>query len=107
MGKHPINANIILLCASANQDSTVIALSELFGMQSYYMENAGSGAALLDRYRVKEFLNANFGKDNQKLIIGGNLQFGIPVSIIVNNENELIEPNAPQDVAYLIKLLTE
>ncbi len=105
--KLSINANIILLCASANQDSTIKVLSELSGIQSYYMENPGSGVAPLDRYRIKKFLNTNFGKDNQKLITGGDFQFGIPISIIVNNENELINSNAPQEAPYLIKLLAE
>lgn len=105
--KQSIDANIILLCASANQDSIVKTLSQLFGIQSYYMENPGSGMALLDRYHIKEFLTINFGEHNQELITKGNLQFGIPISLIVNDENKLINSDPPQDVIYLIKLLTE
>lgn len=102
-----VDANIILLCASSGQDEKVAKLSELHCIQSYYMENPGSGIALSDRSQIRKFLTDNFGKEDRKKITENNFNFAIPITVLVDNKGKILNPRAPQNVSLLMEMISE
>jgi hypothetical protein len=104
VSRNHIDANLVLLCGSPETDSTVKGLN-IPGLQSYYIAPLGNGFPFTDRMKIKKYIHRLFPEYDFKQLKG--LSYGIPVTLIVDKNMQVVNPNGAQDVKSLLRTLTD
>lgn len=92
------NMNVLMLCASSGQDSMLNLLNNVVGMPAYYLEGNSTQFSFLNRSAIEKTIGTIFmGKTGD--LFDGN--FGIPITLIVNDSLDILQANAPQEFAGL------
>ena len=95
-----INANVILLCGTSGLDKKVKSYN-IPGLQSYYIARPGNGIPFVDRLKIKNFIEKLFpGQHFERM--KKSIRYGIPLTIIVDSNMNVLTEDGPQDVHNLL-----
>lgn len=95
--------NVILLCGNADIETVdSIFKKEKINCTNYFINNNSNLFAFIDRKNIKNFIESNF-KNINGIDLKGN--YGIPISLLIDSNLNVIDNNVPQKSDEIINLL--